>query len=590
MLLKKLFSKFKKEINSSIIFNYDENYVNINIDFSGLNVDIKNFIEMSMFDLEHIIQRENNIFRIEHKNIYELENEYLKLLKFPKEFNGKMEVKLRGLINQGNAQFQIKLFKDKEIFPFQIIGSILKVSNVEEYVLPKNMYEIFSKNNTLDNNSEYSMYSFIETLQEDTSNKVRFDGLSDNDFVKSVKKVSIDIQEDENNDLILTPKFDDLPTEHSKKYEKNIENSNDSILITNVDKETKSVNRYLLNKQDIEVSKTINKTKRIPKKDVPKFMSNPTSFFECDNEELEEKLKEIFDFGYRIIGIGEPYIGYFGSVKIDTPLSEVLKKDPEFIEIVDKEYIKEFIEDNEDDLPAILEQIKNAKDTTKSEININGQKINDYEYDVYIDLCEKQIKNNCEIKNKEFKKEKSKEVLQINSNDEFELEEIKVEYNEKLENISVDDINPKNLFDDFEFNPKSHQIIALNWFIDLYKNDFKGCLLADDMGLGKTFQVISFINYIINHKKDSKILIVAPTVLIDNWKNEFENALKQIVKQNYKIKIIRGSTKALDDLELITKGKKTKEEVFKNIENVNFVDDYNIYITTEPLANSNPTK
>ena len=185
MLLKKLFSKFKKEINSSIIFNYDENYVNINIDFSGLNVDIKNFIEMSMFDLEHIIQRENNIFRIEHKNIYELENEYLKLLKFPKEFNGKMEVKLRGLINQGNAQFQIKLFKDKEIFPFQIIGSILKVSNVEEYVLPKNMYEIFSKNNTLDNNSEYSMYSFIETLQEDTSNKVRFDGLSDNDFVKS---------------------------------------------------------------------------------------------------------------------------------------------------------------------------------------------------------------------------------------------------------------------------------------------------------------------------------------------------------------------------------------------------------------------
>ncbi len=580
MLLKKLFSKFKKEINSSIIFNYDENYVNINIDFSGLNVDIKNFIEMSMFDLEHIIQRENNIFRIEHKNIYELENEYLKLLKFPKEFNGKMEVKLRGLINQGNAQFQIKLFKDKEIFPFQIIGSILKVSNVEEYVLPKNMYEIFSKNNTLDNNSEYSMYSFIETLQEDTSNKVRFDGLSDNDFVKSVKKVSIDIQEDENNDLILTPKFDDLPTEHSKKYEKNIENSNDSILITNVDKETKSVNRYLLNKQDIEVSKTINKTKRIPKKDVPKFMSNPTSFFECDNEELEEKLKEIFDFGYRIIGIGEPYIGYFGSVKIDTPLSEVLKKDPEFIEIVDKEYIKEFIEDNEDDLPAILEQIKNAKDTTKSEININGQKINDYEYDVYIDLCEKQIKNNCEIKNKEFKKEKSKEVLQINSNDEFELEEIKVEYNEKLENISVDDINPKNLFDDFEFNPKSHQIIALNWFIDLYKNDFKGCLLADDMGLGKTFQVISFINYIINHKKDSKILIVAPTVLIDNWKNEFENALKQIVKQNYKIKIIRGSTKALDDLELITKGKKTKEEVFKNIENVNFVDDYNIYITT----------
>jgi SNF2 family DNA or RNA helicase len=579
MLLKKLFSKFKKEIKDSITFGYDEKYININIDFNSLNIDVKNFIEMSMFDLEHIIHKEDNLFKIEHKDIYELGKEYLELFRFPKTFEGSMEVKLRGLINQGNAQFQVKLFDEKEIFPYQIFGSILKVSNYEEYVLPKNMYDIFSRNKSLDNSSEYSMYSFIETLQEDTSNKIKFEGLGDNDFIKTVKKIAIDIQEDENNNLLLTPKFDDLPTEHSKIYEKNIDNSSESLLITNVDKKTNSLNRYLLNKSDIEVSKTINKTKKIKKEDVPKFMSNPTSFFEYDNEELEEKLKEVFDFGYRIVGIGEPYVGYFGSVKIDTPLSEVLKKDPEFIEIVDKEYVKEFVEDNEDDLPAIVEQIKNAKDTSKPDININGKKINDYEYDTYIDLCEKQIKKNTQTKEKELREEKSKEVLQINSNDESDIE-IEVEYKKRLEDIIVEDTEPKNLYSDFEFTPKQHQVIALNWFIDLYKNEFKGCLLADDMGLGKTFQVISFINYIINHKKDFKILIVAPTILIDNWNNEFENALKQTAKQNYKIKIIRGSTKALDELELITKGKKTKEEVFKNIENVNFVDDYNIYITT----------
>lgn len=579
MLLKKLFSKFKKEINDSVVFEYDEKFINITINFDSLNIDIKNFIEMSMFDLEHIINKESNTFKILHKDIYELEKEYLELFRFPKVFNGNMKVKLRGLINQCNAQFQIKLFNDREIFPYQIIGSILKVSNFEQYILPKNMYEIFSKNKTLDKNSEYSMYSFIETLQEDTSNKVKFDGLGDNDFVKSVKKVSIDIQEDENNDLILTPKFDDLPTEYSKKYEKNIDNSDESLLITNVDKETKSVNRYLLDKQDIEVSKTINKTKRIPKKDVPKFMSNPTSFFEYDNEELEEKLKEVFDFGYRIVGIGEPYIGYFGSIKIDTPLSEVLKKDPEFVEIVDKEYVKEFVEENEDDLVAIVEQIKNAKDNTKSEININGQKINDYEYDTYIELCEKQIKKNSETKEKELNEEKPKEVILIDPNDENGLS-YKEEFKKELAEIIYDDNNPKNYYLDFNdnFKPKEHQIKALNWLIDLKISGYKGCLLADDMGLGKTFQVISFINLLI--KTNKKVLIVAPTVLIDNWKNEFENALKQVVKQNYRIKTIRGSTKALDDLELITKGKKTKEEVFKNIENVNFVDDYNIYITT----------
>jgi hypothetical protein len=150
------------------------------------------------------------------------------------------------------------------------------------------------------------------------------------------EKYTLDIKEDENNDLLLTPKLDDLSTEYSNLYEKNIENSTKSLLITNVDKETNSVYRYLLNEQDIEVVKTINKTKKISKNDVSKFISNPTSFFEYSNEEIEERIKEVFDFGYRIVGIGEPYIGYFGSIKIDSPLSEVLKKDPDFINIIDK--------------------------------------------------------------------------------------------------------------------------------------------------------------------------------------------------------------------------------------------------------------
>ena len=80
--------------------------------------------------------------------------------------------------------------------PLKVIADDFKT-----YVLkfPKNMYDIFSKIKSLDNNDEYSMYSFIEVLQEDTSNKIKFQGLADNDFIKTVKKISIDIQEDENN-------------------------------------------------------------------------------------------------------------------------------------------------------------------------------------------------------------------------------------------------------------------------------------------------------------------------------------------------------------------------------------------------------
>lgn len=84
MLLKKLFSKFKKEINDSVVFEYDEKFVNITINFDSLNIDVKNFIEMSMFDLEHIINKESNTFKILHKDIYELEKEYLELFRFSK--------------------------------------------------------------------------------------------------------------------------------------------------------------------------------------------------------------------------------------------------------------------------------------------------------------------------------------------------------------------------------------------------------------------------------------------------------------------------------------------------------------------------
>jgi len=578
MILKKLFSKFKKDIQESIVFNYDQEYVLINIDFKSLDEDIKNFIEMSLIDFDDIIDIQETLIKIRHSDVYQLEEEYRELFKFPSLFDGTMKVLLSGLINQGNAKFQVKLFGEKEIIPYQIFGSILKVSDYEQYLLPDNMYNIFTTKNNL-NNSEYDMFSFIELLQEDTSNKIFFDGLGDNDFVKSVKKISIDIQEDTNNDLLLSPKYDDLNTEISKKYVQKIDNSDNSLLITSVDRENNSTTRYLLNNEDIELSKVINKTKRISKEDVPKFMSNPTSFFDCDNIEMEEKIQEVLDFGYRITGIGEPYVGYFGSVKIDTPLSDVLKKNPDFVDIVDKEYVREFIEDNSDDLTAIIEQIQYAKDNTREEININGRSIKDYEFDSYIDSCQKEVTKKNKTDLEDIKAPTFKEVLQIESNDDETMEN-ESQYNKNIDEITTTDDNEKNLYVDFEFTPKQHQIIALNWFIDLYKNKYRGCLLADDMGLGKTFQVISFINYIITQKKNSKILIVAPTVLIDNWKNEFENALKQNSKEKYKIKIIRGSVKALDELELITKGKKSKEDVFNDIDTLNFVDDYNIYITT----------
>lgn len=98
---------------------------------------------------------------------------------------------------------------------------------------------------------------------------------------------------------------------------------------------------------------------------------------------------------------------------------------------------------------------------------------------------------------------------------------------------------------------RNYQLVGLNYLLALSEMNFGG-ILADEMGLGKTIQVISFLLC----KKDKKSLVIAPTSLIYNWKEEFEKFAPTL-----KIGIVHGS-----------------KSIRKNIlENRN---DYDVLVTT----------
>lgn len=105
---------------------------------------------------------------------------------------------------------------------------------------------------------------------------------------------------------------------------------------------------------------------------------------------------------------------------------------------------------------------------------------------------------------------------------------------------------------------RDYQVTGVKWLYNIYKCGF-GAVLADEMGLGKSIQLIYFIKEVLKEKKDAKILIIAPTSLIYNWKNEFDKFGSEL---KYKV---------------IAETKSKREEL------LNHLDDTNIVITTYGL-------
>lgn len=68
---------------------------------------------------------------------------------------------------------------------------------------------------------------------------------------------------------------------------------------------------------------------------------------------------------------------------------------------------------------------------------------------------------------------------------------------------------------------RPYQQKGFEWMVLLSKIGAGACL-ADDMGLGKTLQTICFLDYQIRHGYQKKALIIAPTSLMYNWKQEIE--------------------------------------------------------------------
>lgn len=202
------------------------------------------------------------------------------------------------------------------------------------------------------------------------------------------------------------------------------------------------------------------------------------------------------------------------------------------------------------------------ENNVRSSFSIGSDNIMSYQFDLG-SIPNDEIVNVLEtMKNKKrYYRLKSGDLLDLNSNEDLQQFENLVEdmnlsnkdikngsgvipkyraiYLDSLKKEKYHIISTNNLFDDLitQFNSfkdmpitltakdkkilRDYQEVGVKWLYNIYKCGFGG-ILADEMGLGKSIQLIYLIKEILKEKKDAKILIVAPTSLIYNWKKEFD--------------------------------------------------------------------
>ncbi len=94
---------------------------------------------------------------------------------------------------------------------------------------------------------------------------------------------------------------------------------------------------------------------------------------------------------------------------------------------------------------------------------------------------------------------------------------------EKLKTFTA--IQSVSVGEGFRGTLRPYQQAGLDWLWFLWEQGFHG-LLADDMGLGKTVQVIALMSRL---PQDKPHLIVVPTSLLFNWKNELNTFLPGVI-------------------------------------------------------------
>lgn len=418
-----------------------------------------------------------------------------------------------GLILTTKKKFPIPLTSDGDVYLYDRQVYLPSITQREIY---KVFYDYLTRDGSIVFNKDAEVFQELISVLSKISRDINLD--------ESVKSFS---------SMLLKPKFylhkelDIIHCEVKLNYGK------ESIDLSKDSKDKSSIIRDFKKEEKIEME-----LERL------RFIKRDNRFlFIGDDEEL-----------YNLLRNGGKILGSIGEIILSSGFKDIKLCNSSFIEssiIEDENGFLNFFFNLADVAVEEFKSIFAAFNENKPFYKTKDNNFIDLEDDGirnFLNLIEI-LRGGTDIEENSLKVHRNKAYYIKNSNVAiFDKKDILNTISNKLINLDSLDYNvPKDL----NAILRQYQEIGYKWMKTLAYLGFGG-ILADEMGLGKTIQTIGFLL----SERETKSLIVTPTSLIYNWKDEFEK-----FAPNLKVGIVHGN----------------KEERIKVLDNK---EQYDILLTT----------